>query len=161
MKGLLFNFIVDKSNKAVNVEREFKASQDKVWSAWTEAEFLDRWWAPRPWQSRTKSMEFKVGGRRLYAMVGPEGEEHWSLADYKSITPKDEFKFLDAFCDAEGNINTDFARSDWTVSFKSKNDITTVLVNIKHQNLEDLQKIIEMGFKEGFTMTLDYLDEIL
>ena len=161
MNTLLFNFIVDKTNKTVKVEREFRASQDKVWSAWTEAEFLDKWWAPKPWQSRTKSMEFKVGRRRLYAMIGPEGEEHWSCCDYTSITPKDEFKYLDAFCDAEGNINTDFPRSNWAVNFSSVKDITTILVNIKHEKLEDLEKIIEMGFKEGFTMTLDYLDTIL
>ena len=33
-------------------------------------------------------------------MLGPEGEEHWALADYTSISPKTNFKFLDAFCDA-------------------------------------------------------------
>lgn len=161
MNTLLFNFIVDKSAKTIKVEREFRASQDKVWSAWTEAEFLDKWWAPKPWQSRTKSMHFSEGGQRLYAMVGPDGEEHWALADYTSITPKDQFKFLDAFSDSEGNINTDFPRSDWTVNFKANSGITTVHVNIKHEKLEDLEKIIEMGFKEGFTTTLDYLAEIL
>lgn len=160
-KGNPSNFIVDKENKKVKVERSFDASLDLVWAAWTEPEILDQWWAPKPWKSVTKSMNFEEGGRRLYAMIGPEGEEHWALADYASISPKTNFKFQDAFCDNQGKINEDFPRSDWNVNFAELEDSTIVTVEITHQNLADLEKIIEMGFKEGFTIALDGLDEIL
>jgi uncharacterized protein YndB with AHSA1/START domain len=159
--GNLFNFVVDKEDKKVRVERSFHASLDLVWAAWTEPEILDQWWAPKPWKSVTKSMNFEEGGRRLYAMVGPEGEEHWSLADFTSISPKTNFKFKDAFCDSHGKINEDFPRSDWDVNFTESGESTTVTVEITHQSLADLEKIIEMGFKEGFTIALNGLDEIL
>ena len=68
--NLLMNFTVDKENNTVNVKREFNASLPQVWSAWTEPQILDLWWAPAPWKSKTKSMDFKEGGRRLYAMLG-------------------------------------------------------------------------------------------
>ena len=160
-KTMLFNFTVDKLNKKVKVEREFNASPDLVWSAWTEPEILDKWWAPKPWKSKTKSMNFKVGGRRLYAMVGPEGEEHWSLSDFTSITPKTNFKTLNAFCDSEGRINEDFPRSDWNIDFKGSGGSTIVYVEINHKDLATMEKMIEMGFKEGFTMALQNLEEIL
>ena len=159
--AILFNFTVDKDNKKVLVERSFNASPDMVWKAWTEPEIIDQWWAPKPWKSITKSMNFKVGGRRLYAMVGPEGEEHWSLADYTSISPKTNFKCLDAFCDNEGRINEGFSRSEWNVDFRGSEGSTIVNVEIQHKSLTDLEKYIEMGFKEGFTMALQNLDEIL
>lgn len=158
--NLLMNFTVDKENSTVNVKREFDASLSNVWSAWTEQEILDQWWAPAPWKSRTKRMDFKVGGRRLYAMVGPEGEEHWALADFTSISPKTNFKWLDAFCDSEGNINTDFPRSDWNVSFSENGDSTFVDIAIKHDKLSDLEQTIQMGFKEGFTIAMEGLDVI-
>lgn len=158
--NLLMNFTVDKENSTVNVKREFDASLSNVWSAWTEQEILDQWWAPAPWKSRTKSMDFKVGGRRLYSMVGPEGEEHWALADFTSISPKTNFKWLDAFCDSEGNINTDFPRSDWNVSFSENGDSTFVDIAIKHDKLSDLEQTIQMGFKEGFTIAMEGLDVI-
>lgn len=158
--NLLMNFTVDKENNIVNVKREFDASLSNVWSAWTEPEILDQWWAPAPWKSRTKSMEFKEGGRRLYAMVGPEGEEHWAIADFTSINPKTNFKYLDAFSDSEGNLNPDFPRSDWNVTFSEQGDSTIVDIAIKHDKLSDLEKIIEMGFKEGFTIALEGLDDI-
>ena len=158
--NLLMNFTVDKENSTVNVKREFNASLDNVWSAWTEPEILDQWWAPAPWKAKTKSMDFKTGGRRLYAMVGPEGEEHWAIADFTSITPKSNFKYLDAFSDSEGNLNKDFPRSDWNVNFSEHGNSTIVDIAIKHENLSDLEKIIEMGFKEGFTIAMEGLDAI-
>lgn len=158
--NLLMDFTVDKENSTVNVKREFNESLSNVWSAWTEPEILDLWWAPAPWKSKTKSMDFKVGGRRLYAMLGPEGEEHWAIADFSSITPKTNFKYLDAFSDSEGNLNTDFPRSDWNVSFSEQDGSTFVDISIKHKNLADLEAIIQMGFKEGFTIAMEGLDKI-
>ncbi len=49
-------------------------------------------WAPKPFTSKTKIMDFKVGGRRFYAMVSPEGNEGWSIQKYTSISPKTNFK---------------------------------------------------------------------
>ena len=158
--NLLMDFSVNKETSTVYVKREFNALISNVWSAWTEPEILDQWWAPAPWKSKTKKMDFKEGGKRLYAMVGPQGEEHWALADFTSITPKTNFKYLDAFCDSEGHLNVDFPRSDWDISFSEQDGATFVDIAIKHENLSDLEKIIEMGFKEGFTIAMEGLDRI-
>lgn len=155
------DFTVDKENCTVKVKREFFAKTDTVWAAWTEQKILDQWWAPKPWKSRTKSMDFREGGHRLYAMAGPEGEEHWARADYKKITPKTSFAFLDAFCDSEGTVNEEFPRSDWRVDFAGLDESTTVYIEIKHEKISDLEMIIQMGFKKGFTLAMEGLDEIL
>lgn len=160
--NLLFDFTINKETKTVTVTREFAANLDLVWSAWTEPEILDQWWAPKPYVSKTKSMEFKVGGRRLYAMRAPNGDEHWCLADYTSITPKNNFKYRDAFCDNLGNIDRSiFPGSDWNVDFIDKGDITLVDITGNHNSLSDLEKIIEMGFREGLTIAMNSLDDLL
>lgn len=156
-----FNFLVDKEKNTLSIEKTFNAPQDMVWRTWTEPELLDKWWAPKPWKSVTKSMEFQDGGRRLYAMVGPKGEEHWAFADYTSINPKDSFCYSDGFCDSDGNRTESLPDSFWTVNFSESDDVTTVHVEIKHKSLEDLEKIIEMGFKEGFTASIEQLNEML
>jgi len=158
--NLLMDFTVNKETSSVHVKREFNADLAAVWSAWTEPEILDQWWAPAPWKSKTKNMEFKKGGRRLYAMLGPAGEEHWAIADFKSITPKTNFKYLDAFCDSEGNLNAEFPRSDWNVNFTEQDGNTFVDIQIRHEKLSDLEMIIQMGFKEGFTIAMEGLDKI-
>jgi uncharacterized protein YndB with AHSA1/START domain len=162
MKGnLLFDFTVNKETNTVNVKREFNAERPLVWDAFTKPEILDQWWAPPPWVARTTSMDFKVGGRWLYAMCGPEGEEHWALARFTSISPKINIRFSDAFCDKDGNISNELPRSDWNLDFIEADGSTIVNITIKHETLADLEKIIEMGFKEGFTIALDGLSELL
>ncbi|MEC3966882.1 SRPBCC domain-containing protein [Flagellimonas halotolerans] len=159
--SLLFNFTVNKENNTVLVEREFVAKKDLVWDAFTKAEILDQWWAPSPWVSKTKSMDFIVGGSRFYAMCGPNGEEHWSLMHFTSISPKNNFKFKDAFCDENRIVNNDFPQSEWNLDFEDLEDTTKVNITIKHKTLNDLEKIIEMGFKEGFTIALNGLNTLL
>lgn len=158
---LQFDFFVDKENKTITVKRAFAAPINKVWSAWTESELLDKWWAPKPYHLKTKSMDFSVGGFWLYAMISPEGDAHWCKADYKSIEELKSFSALDAFCDENGKITDDFPRSFWTNSFTAQSEVTLVTIEIKHNSLEDLEKIIQMGFKEGFTAGLDNLEALL
>jgi uncharacterized protein YndB with AHSA1/START domain len=77
----------DAANKKIKVVREFDASVEQVWKAWTERELLDQWWAPKPWKANTQSMDFRNGGLWLYYMEGPDGSRHYCRVDYKSIIP--------------------------------------------------------------------------
>ena len=157
--NLLFNFSVDKSTNTVLISKEFSAELSLVWDAFTRQEILDQWWAPKPFESKTKVMEFKVGGRRFYAMVSPEGKEMWQLQQYTAITPKTNFKFLSVFADKDENPH--LPGSDWDLNFNEVNGITKVSISIYNESLERMEKMIEMGFKEGFTMTLNELTDVL
>ena len=157
--NLLFDFTVDKAAKMVFITREFDADLSSVWDAFTKQEILDQWWAPKPWASKTKVMNFKVGGRRFYAMVSPEGQERWSIQKYTSISPKTNFKFLNAFADKDEN--PELPGSEWDLSFSEENGKTKVSVSIYNESLERMEKMIEMGFKEGFMMTLKSLEDLL
>lgn len=160
--NLLFDFSVDKENKCVRVKREFAADRNLVWAAWTTPELLNLWWAPKPYRTETKSMDFREGGSWLYAMIAPDGVAHWCRADYQKVSAPETFSGLDAFCDEEGNINTGFPRSLWNNVFSEHgHEATIVDVTIQYDKLEDLEKIIEMGFREGFTMALGNLDQYL
>ncbi|MBD0724996.1 ATPase [Flavobacterium sp. L1I52] len=159
--NLQFDFIVNKENNTVNVKREFAAQLPLVWDAWTKPEILDLWWAPKPYQTKTKSMDFREGGSWFYGMVSPEGIIHWCRNDYQKIELLKNFSGLDAFCDENGAINTDFPRTVWTNTFTDNGETTTVNIVAQYEKLADLEQIIAMGFKEGFTMALGNLDEYL
>ena len=159
MSNLLFDFTVDKSTKQVFINKEFAAELPLVWDAFAKQEILDQWWAPKPWASKTKFMNFEVGGRRFYAMVNPEGEEHWSLQKYTSISPKTNFKLFNTFADKDEN--PDLPGSDWDLCFSEQNGTTKVSIVIYNESLERMERMIEMGFKEGFTMTLNDLEDLL
>ena len=159
--NLLFDFTVNKETNTIHVKREFAANLHFVWDAWTKPELLDLWWAPKPYRTVTKSMDFREGGYWHYRMIGPDNDCHWCRADYEHIDKHVVFSGLDAFCDEAGTVNTDFPRSHWTNRFSENEDVTTVNIVIAYQSLPDLEKIVELGFKEGFTMALQNLDQYI
>ena len=156
---LLFDLTVDKSKKTVFITREFDAELSLVWDAFTKPELLDQWGAPKPWTARTKHMNFEVGGRRFYAMVSPEGLERWAIQKYTSITPKTNFKMFNTFADKDEN--PELPGSDWDFTFSEQGGMTIVTITIYNESLERMEKMIEMGFKEGYAMAMKNLEELL
>lgn len=159
--NLLFNFSVNKENNTIHVLREFDASLELVWKAWTTPELLEQWWAPKPWRAETKTMDFREGGFWHYAMVSPEGEKHWAKANYITIEKEKFFTAKDGFCDENGTMNPAFPQNLWENLFTTKNEQTIVRITLTFDKLEDLEQTIAMGFKEGFTIGLNQLDKFL
>lgn len=151
----------DLDKKKIYVTREFDAPVDKVWKAWTEPALLDQWWAPKPWKANTVSMDFAKGGKWFYYMQGPDASRHYCMISYNDIATNKSFEGVDAFCDEKGNINKEFPSMNWNVQFKKADEATQVEVDITFDSVESLNKIVEMGFQEGFAMAHNNLDELL
>ena len=151
----------DLAAKTIQITRAFKAPLNKVWRAFTEKELLDQWWGPQPWRAETKYMDFSEGGYWLYAMIGPEGEKHWSRADFQAIDPMKSFKGKDAFADEEGKVNTDLPVGQWTNEFTETAEGTTVTNTLQFQTEKDLQTLVDMGFEQGYSTGLNQLEALL
>jgi uncharacterized protein YndB with AHSA1/START domain len=160
--NLLFDFTVDKVTNTIHITREFAADLDLVWDAFTKAEILDQWVAPKPWRAQTKEMNFRVGGRWLYAMISPENASHWSLVDFIKIQPKSIFSSKNSFCDENGYANNPAFTSSLTeTTFWAEAESTTVQIIKQMANLAQLEKFVAMGFKEGMSVSLKNLDDLL
>jgi uncharacterized protein YndB with AHSA1/START domain len=159
---LQFDFTVDKQKNTLTVKKEFAAGRQLVWDCHTKSELLEQWFAPKPFTAKTKSMDFREGGAWVYAMVDPEGKEFWARADYQEINPIKNYTLLDGFCDDKGNLNPDLPQASWTATFTDQGkDNTVVETVVTYKSLGDLEKVIEMGMKEGLTMCLEQLDELI
>ena len=158
MIPLQFDFAVDRAAKKVHIKKEFAATLDQVWSAFTTQKLLDQWTAPLPFSAKTKHMNFEVGGSRFYAMINPEGQAKWCIQKYGAINPKSSFTMWNAFAD-ENEIPEQFG-SDWEYSFSEKNGITTVAITIFNESFERMERVME-GFQQGFTMSLENLEKLL
>lgn len=159
--NLLFDFIVNKENKTIRIIREFDASLALVWQAWTSPELLDQWWGPKPWRAETKTMDFREGGYWLYAMVSPEGKKHWSRTNFLAIVKEESFASKGGFSDENGIINPALPQNLWENKFIPNDDKVKVDMLLTYDTLADLEKEIEMGFKEGMTTDFQQLDELL
>ena len=153
--------VKDLPNKALHIKREFEAPLAHVWRAWTDSNLLDQWWAPKPYKAVTKKINFNEGGYWLYYMLGPDGNKMYARFDYKQITPLKQYAGVDCFCDENGTPSTDFPSMSWVNKFIETSGGTLVEIKVSFDSIADMNKIIELGFEEGFTMAHGNLDEVL
>lgn len=153
--------ITDLEKFTFQARREFDAPLSLVWRAYTEPELLDQWWAPKPWKTETKSMDFKPGGKWIYEMVGPGGERHGAVQVFKTIVFEKYFEGIDAFADAEGNINESMPVSTWKNTFLPTETGIMVIVDAVYPTKEALETVIKMGMDVGLSMAHDNLSSLL
>lgn len=156
-----FTFTVDKTAKTVLISRDFAAELSLVWDAFTKPEILDQWGAPEPWKTQTIYMDFKVGGRRFYKMVNSEGQEHYSVQDFTSITPKINYKYLSGTTDKDENINPELYGSETSLYFNESNGVTTLRMTMKYKDIATLEMMANDRFKKGIKMTLNIVEQIM
>ncbi len=166
--NLRFDFTVNKENNTIEVKREFAADLELVWEAWTTAELLDQWWGPKPCSAKTKFMDFREGGYWLYCMIipasiiGAETDQiQWGKQEYEKIVIHKSFSGTDVFCDESGNANPDLPKGRFENIFSKADGKTLVTMISKHNSFEDLETVIDMGFKEGIMVCFNQLEELL
>ena len=161
MSNLQFDFIVDRVKNIMTIRKEFSASRQLVWDAFTKTEMLEQWFAPKPFITKTKSMNFREGGHWHYAMISPDGKAYWGRTDFIEIKPIEYYTSLDAFSNEAGEIDEQLPRATWVVNFRDKGETSLVEMIITYKSLSDLETIIKMGMQEGLTATLEALSELL
>lgn len=157
--NLQFDFLVDRESNTI--KRAFAANRQIVWDCYTKSKLLDQWFAPKPFSTQTGTMDFREGGHWLYAMIDPNGPEHWGRIDYLKIQPLKNYTALDGFCDSEGNLNPDLPRAEWNATFSDLDENTMMETVVTYKSLIDLETVIQMGMKEGLISTLERLDDLL
>lgn len=154
-------FTKDFENKRVTIVREFSTPRSRVWRTWTDAVELEKWWAPKPYKAVTGSFEFREGGHWHYYMLSAEGEKTWCYIGYESIDAEKSFTASDGFCDENMNLSPLMPHMHWRNEFEEQGGKTKITITVTFASTTDLQKIIDMGFEEGFTMGLNQLEELL
>ena len=141
--------------------KDLDADINKVWTAYSDRTKLDQWWAPKPYRAETKELNFKEGGRWLYAMVGPKGDHQWAKMDFEKIAAPNQFTAVDAFSDEKGTRDKNMPSIRWSNTFEKKGDGTRLTAELSFDSAEDMKKILDTGFEQGFQMGLENLDDLL
>lgn len=86
------------------ITRILQAPPAAVWRAWTDAELIKQWWGPEHFTAPVIQIDFREGGKYLYAMRDPAGNDYWSTGRFLEIEPMSRILYTDSFADAEGNV---------------------------------------------------------
>lgn len=92
------------SSQEFVITRVFDAPRELVWKAWTNCEHLQRWWGPKDFSAPVCKIDLRVGGKYLFCMRSPEGQDFWSTGVYREILKPERLVYTDNFADAQGNV---------------------------------------------------------
>ena len=94
----------NKNNKDLIINRVFDVPIQLVWKVWTNPDMIKKWWGPKDFTSSVCKIDLRVGGKYLFNMLSPEGQEYWSTGIYKEIVPFERIICTDSFADEKGNV---------------------------------------------------------
>jgi uncharacterized protein YndB with AHSA1/START domain len=156
------NQTVETINNEIIFTRIFDAPRELVFETYSTCEHLMKWWGPREWPLDYCKIDFRPGGSWHYCMKGPNpGDESWGIAYYKEITEPEKIIYNDNFSDKDGTVNSEMPSFDTILTFTSTGNRTELKMVSKVGSKEEVDKLVGMGLIEGFTETLDRLEELL
>jgi len=141
------------------ITRIFDAPREHVWRAWTEPERLMRWWGPKGFTSPACKIDFRVGGKYLYCMRSPEGQDFWSTGTYREIAQPSLLVCTDSFADEEGNVvpATHYGMSpdfplELQVAVTLAEDGGKTRMTLRHVDIPagEMSEMCEAGWNESF-----------
>lgn len=122
------------------VRRIIDVPLELVWRAWTDPEYIMRWWGPKGYTSPSSEIDLRVGGKYIFGMRAPQeqgGQDMYTAGVYSQIVPMERLAFTQCLADQEGNIldpaqmgmPPDFPKEMRTeVVFKAKGELTELTI---------------------------------
>jgi uncharacterized protein YndB with AHSA1/START domain len=158
----------DLENNTLIIERTFDAPKEKLWRAYADKEWFEKWWGPEGWETTTKEFDFKTGGKIHYGMKCVDkhqgeffGQESWGLMHLDSVEEPDRFLATDFFSDADGEINKEMPSQKFQVELVEDGGKTTLRSLSITESPEQLEQLLKMGMVEGFASQLNKLETLL
>ncbi|HEX6124683.1 MAG TPA: SRPBCC domain-containing protein [Pyrinomonadaceae bacterium] len=148
------------------ITREFAAPRQLVWDVWTEPKHIEKWFGPKGFTTRVDALDFKVGGRSSYVMIGPDGTEYPSAGVFKEIVPIEKIVSTDEWGEGYEEMAAE-KKLDLpqgmilTALFDDLGERTKLTLITSHPTLEDKKKHEAMGVVDGWNSSLDKMDEYL
>jgi uncharacterized protein YndB with AHSA1/START domain len=71
----------------LTLSRVFHARRETVFSAWSSAEHITRWFSPESFTVSDAKVQMRVGGPFELCMRSPSGEAHWIRGSFVEVAP--------------------------------------------------------------------------
>jgi uncharacterized protein YndB with AHSA1/START domain len=129
------------------VTRVFNAPRHLVFEAWTKAEHVSRWFAPRPLTMSSCEVDLRPGGNFRFVMRAPNGVEYPFDGAFREVVVPERIVFTGSVHEGNATVTT--------ITFAEHDGKTTLTM---HQTFT-FESDATRGAKQGWTATLDQLAE--
>lgn len=151
----------------MTITRVFDAPRELVWKAWTDPKYVMQWWGPKGFTTPFCRLDFRVGGKFLYCMKAPDGQEFWSGGEYHEIVPYEKIVSSMYFADANGNriqpeeIGVEHTAIDEAPDVILFEDLGNGQTKLTFIGNEAMQDAIKSGQFEGWQEILEKLAAVV
>ncbi len=142
-------------NRELTLTRLIHASPERVYSAWTQAELLKQWFAPKPLTTTLAELDVRPGGACLIVMSTPDGSEMPNRGVYLEVVPNERLVFTDAYTEAWQPSAQPFMTV--ILTFENENGNTRYTVRVLHWSVAGRERHEQMGFHKGWRQCADQL----
>ncbi len=142
----------------VRVSRTLAASPEQVFRAWSSAEHVARWFAPRPFTVPEARVELRVGGAFDLLFRSPEGQEHRIRGSFTEVQPNRRLAIDITVEDGAGKPQF---RAVTEVDLEEAPGGTRVDVTQTYTVLDPKDAWMVEGAPQGWTAALEQLAEVV
>jgi uncharacterized protein YndB with AHSA1/START domain len=130
--------------------REFDASHELMFHAWSTPELLARWWGPRGFTNTFHEFDLRPGGTWRFVMHGPDGVDYPNHSVFAEIVPRERI-VLDHLSNPQFRVTATFeeledrTRLTFRQRFKNKEDfdrVKAICVEANEQNFDRLAEVL-------------------
>jgi uncharacterized protein YndB with AHSA1/START domain len=136
---------------SLTLKRRYNASPERVFSAWTDAEKLGRWFCPATCVPVLAESDARAGGRYRIVVRGQDGDDHDVSGTFREVVPNRKLTFTWAW------RTTPERESLVTVELAPDGDGT--MLTLTHERFFD--EAARDRHQSGWGPILDRLNEVL
>lgn len=150
----------------LRLERMLDAPCELVWKAWSSAEHIKRWWAPRPYQTPECEIELRPGGKFYTRMTGPDGFDFSGTACVLVVVPGERIVWSTTM---KGGYWPNEFLADGCNGFPftaihtfedAGGGKTRYTATVLHANAKDRDAHAAMGFDDGWATCAEQMAEV-
>lgn len=151
----------DHDNRKIITTRIFNAPRETVFSAWTNAELLKRWWGPKGFTNTFLEFEFKPGGKWKFIMHGPEGGNYENESMFVEISEprkiildhiSNPHFLLTAYFEEAGPGKTKLIFEQVFETVELYNKVKGFAIDANEENMDRLQEVLMLSAKNKITI---------
>jgi uncharacterized protein YndB with AHSA1/START domain len=145
------------SEREIVVTRIFNAPRRLVFEAWTQPEYVKRWFGVcRSMTMTVCEIDLRVGGKWRYVLYDPSNDtEHGFSGEYREIVPPQRLVSTERY---EPIPNSDHLN---TLTLAEQDGKTTLHIHIQYPSVEHRDGHLQSGMEIGMRETLNRLEELL
>jgi uncharacterized protein YndB with AHSA1/START domain len=137
--------------RVFNVPREF------VYQAFTDSQYLGKWWGPKGFTNPFCQIDARSGGAISIQMRGPDGTFHPMVGIYLEMVPSERLSFTYSALDKDGKPLFMMLNN---ASFTLQGDRAVLTLRVLVV-MEPAEPGYLTGLEEGWNQSLDRLAEVL